>query len=145
MRTLFSLLIIVIFIFSSCTERLNDPPDSVYDITTQVAPVGSRQTFELATWNIEHFPKSGETTLKYVSAIIKQLDLDLIAVEEISDSSALHSMLNDLPGWQAVLSSDRYRTAAIKKQGFYINLPLSALVMPIIFLKMILTLSPVPR
>jgi len=118
MRIFLSLIVLIIFIFSSCTERLNDPPDStVYDISSQVAPVGALQSFEMATWNIEHFPKAGSNTIKDVKAIIKQLDVDLIAVEEISDSSALNGMLSDIPEWKAVLSNDRYGDGSYQKTG----------------------------
>lgn len=117
MRTLFIMMIFIVLTFSSCTERLNDPPDAVYDIATQVTAAGSKQTFEIASWNIEHFPKAGSNSIKDVKALIKQLDVDMFGVEEISDSSALNSMLTDLPGWKAVLSSDRYSDGSYQKTG----------------------------
>jgi len=116
MRILFPFLLFILIV-ASCTERLNDPPDSVYDISMQVQAVGTKQTFEIATWNIEHFPKAGLSTINDVKALITQLDVDLIAVEEISDSSALINMLTGLPGWKAVLSSDRYSDGSYQKTG----------------------------
>ena len=41
------------------------------------------------TWNIEWFPKNGQTTVDSVSTIIQALDMDLYAFQEISDTNML--------------------------------------------------------
>ena len=46
---------------------------------------GTDDTFEVVTWNIEWFPKDGQTTVGYVSQIIEALDVDLIAMQELDE------------------------------------------------------------
>ncbi|MEZ7977475.1 MAG: hypothetical protein QMB89_02820, partial [Flavobacteriales bacterium] len=48
---------------------------------------GTPDALEIATWNIEWFPKNGQTTVDYVSEIIENLDLDVYAIQEIDDTT----------------------------------------------------------
>jgi len=57
---------------------------------------GTDATFEVVTWNIEWFPKSGQTTVDYVTQIIEALDVDLIAMQELDDRDAFDGMMADL-------------------------------------------------
>ncbi|MCP4546378.1 MAG: T9SS type A sorting domain-containing protein [bacterium] len=57
---------------------------------------GTDATFEVATWNIEWFPKAGQTTVDYVSQIIEALDVDLIAMQELDDTDAFDQMMDGL-------------------------------------------------
>ena len=58
---------------------------------------GIDHTLEVATWNIENFPKYGQNTIDYVSQIIRKLDIDIIAFQEITDTVLFKQMLNNLP------------------------------------------------
>ena len=64
----------------------------------------SESTFDIATWNIENFPQKNETTISTVADIIKELDADLIAVQEISESNKFNELVDELPGWKGVQS-----------------------------------------
>ncbi len=57
---------------------------------------GTDTTFEVVTWNIEWFPKAGQTTVDYVTQIIEALDVDLIAMQELDDKDAFDQMMDDL-------------------------------------------------
>ena len=57
---------------------------------------GTDATFEVVTWNIEWFPKEGQTTVDYVSQIIEALDVDLIAMQELDDTDMFDQMMNSL-------------------------------------------------
>ncbi|MCP4573723.1 MAG: T9SS type A sorting domain-containing protein [bacterium] len=57
---------------------------------------GTDTTFEVATWNIEWFPKDGQTTVDYVSQIIEALDVDLIAMQELDDTDMFDQMIAGL-------------------------------------------------
>ena len=46
---------------------------------------GTEATLEIMTWNIEHFPKNGQTTVNYVIDIIEALDVDILAIQEVDD------------------------------------------------------------
>ena len=43
---------------------------------------GTPETFDIMTWNIEQFPKNGQTTVNYVSDIIQNLENVIITVED---------------------------------------------------------------
>jgi endonuclease/exonuclease/phosphatase family metal-dependent hydrolase len=50
---------------------------------------GTNSTFEVVTWNIEHFPKKGTTTMNYVQQIIEHITPDIIAFQEINYPDSL--------------------------------------------------------
>lgn len=60
---------------------------------------GTLETFDVATWNIEWFPKNGFTTLNYVAQIIEELELDVIAIQEIDSDADFQILLNALQGY----------------------------------------------
>ena len=111
--------IIVLFVLFACNDRITDPkvqkkdPDS-----TLVKKVGQTNRFEIATWNIENFPSDGKTTITTLSQLILNLDIDLIAFEEIANISAFDSLLNRLPGWSGFYSPDDDYGSSYQKTGF---------------------------
>ncbi len=75
-------------------------------MTSQNYPVlGSDNSLDFATWNLEWFPKNNQTTINYVTEIIEQLDLDLIAIQELTDTDMFDDMLNDLPAYTGYYES----------------------------------------
>jgi len=66
---------------------------------------GTENTFEVMTWNIEHFPKNGQTTVNYVIDIIEALEVDLIAIQEVEDESVFQQMMDDLSSYNGYLES----------------------------------------
>ena len=87
-----------------------DQPDSPLRI-------GSEDTFEIATWNIRNFPTDSQTAGR-VAALIADMDIDLVAVQEIADVDAFEQMLSGLSGYQGVLSTDEYEPGEYQKTGF---------------------------
>lgn len=60
---------------------------------------GTDTTFDVITWNIEHFPQAGVTTVDDVKNIIKNLNVEVIAIQEIEDTAAFTKMVNELEGY----------------------------------------------
>ena len=60
---------------------------------------GTIDRFDVATWNIEWFPKNGETTIEYVVEIIEELELDVIAIQEIDEPEQFEYLLSLLQGY----------------------------------------------
>ena len=67
--------------------------------------LGSDNSLDFATWNIEWFPKNNQITVNYVVDIIEQLDLDIIAIQELSDTNMFDQMLDGLPDYTGYYES----------------------------------------
>ena len=74
----------------------------------EIPAFGSDSTFEMMTWNIEHFPKNGQTTVDYVSEIILDLDVDLIAMQELEDTIVFKQMMTDLQDYEGYFKSSYF-------------------------------------
>lgn len=66
---------------------------------------GTEDTFEVMTWNIEHFPKNGQTTVAYVTEIIESLEVDLIAIQEVDNINYFEQMVGGLSNYNGYLES----------------------------------------
>jgi hypothetical protein len=84
----------------SPTEQAADDP--IKDI--QISPYGSRQSFDIITWNIQNFPKDYKKTIPYLVQIIRDIDVDFIAVQEIENAAAFEVLIDSLDGWAGIVS-----------------------------------------
>ena len=66
---------------------------------------GDNYSLDVATWNIEWFPKNGQTTSNHVSDIIRNLDLDIIAIQEVDDTVMFDLMVDDLQDYSGYYES----------------------------------------
>ena len=92
----FSLKNIVSFIFITSTLSTQNLDDLAF---------GDGNSLDIATWNIEWFPKNGLITVDYVTEIIEKLDLDVIAIQEVDDIAMFDQMLNLLPEYTGYYES----------------------------------------
>jgi hypothetical protein len=74
----------------------------------EIPAYGSDTTFEMVTWNIEWFPKNGQTTANYVAEIIHDLDVDLIAMQELDDKAVFDQMISGLEGYVGYYESSYF-------------------------------------
>jgi len=94
--------------------------------TFETLEFGTDSTFEVVTWNIEWFPKNGQTTVGYVTQIIEALDVDLIAMQELDDKNMFDQLMAGLDdyvgyyesGWFAGLAYI-YKPDAIEINAIY--------------------------
>ncbi len=87
---------------------------------------GTDNTLEVASWNIEHFPKKDQTTVNYVTQIIQNLDIDVFAFQEISDTVFFKQMVNELPDYHYHIKSSyyaglayMYKTSSVQINSIY--------------------------
>jgi endonuclease/exonuclease/phosphatase family metal-dependent hydrolase len=87
---------------------------------------GTDSTFEILTWNIEWFPKNGQITVDYVTQIIQALEIDVLAIQEVSDTLLFNQMLDELTGYESYYQSAWfaglayiYKTNAIEINDIY--------------------------
>lgn len=69
---------------------------------------GTDSTLDVITWNIEHFPKNGQTTMDYVAEIILALDVDVVAMQEIEDVDEFYDFIDDLDGYDGFNGNHEY-------------------------------------
>lgn len=62
---------------------------------------GTDSTLEVMTWNLEHFPKLGLISLDSVEQVVRSVDPDVIAFQEIDNYLYFHALADSLPGWEA--------------------------------------------
>ena len=66
----------------------------------------SNKTLDIITWNIENFPKSNQT-VDYVTNIINQINIDIIALQEIENQESFDLLINQLSdNWVGYRASD---------------------------------------
>jgi len=67
---------------------------------------GTENTFDIATWNLKEFPRLDDRTVDTLAILIQDLQLDVIAVQEIMDTVAFADLLSQLDGWDGLYSTD---------------------------------------
>ena len=67
---------------------------------------GTETTLEIMTWNIEHFPKNGQTTVNYVIDIIEALDVDILAIQEVDDIGSFNQLVDGLSSYNGYIESE---------------------------------------
>ncbi len=83
---------------------------------------GSDSTLDVMTWNIEHFPKNGQTTIDNVTQIIYALDPDVIAMQEVDVPSEFEDFIAQLDGYDGYYQNNEYaRLAYIFKSDLQVN------------------------
>jgi len=76
-------------------------------ISAQDYPVlGSEESLDVMTWNVENYPKHNQTN-SYLIEIINQINIDIIAFQEIQDDSDFNNLISQLDGnWVGYRSGD---------------------------------------
>ncbi len=122
-RNLWVLLALVAVLTGACSGRAGpgdggqQDGDDAGDGIENPLRIGSGQTFEITTWNIRNFPTDSMTAGR-VADLIRQMDIDMLAVEEIADVDAFDRVLDCLNGYSGVLSPDEYSSGEYQKTGF---------------------------
>jgi endonuclease/exonuclease/phosphatase family metal-dependent hydrolase len=95
MKKVFSLVFILFVLFSKGQNL-------------EIPAFGSDSTFEVITWTIEWFPKNGETTVQYVKEIIEDLDVDLVAMQELDDIAMFDQMMLEMADYEGYYESSYF-------------------------------------
>ena len=71
-----------------------------------IPPRGTEATFDVASWNLEHF--GGTTQRQNAVEVIRQADLDLWALQEIESVTDFNLLVQDLEadGYAGILGPD---------------------------------------
>ena len=66
---------------------------------------GDEYSLDIATWNIEWFPKNNQITVDYVIEIINSLEFDILGIQELDDTTMFNDMLDSLPSYSGYYES----------------------------------------
>ena len=89
-------ILLMLLLFLACSENnpiITQEIDNY--IIHSLNAKGNNETLDIATWNIEWFPKH-ELTIEYVVESIDSLDVDIIAMQEITSTEELNILSNEL-------------------------------------------------
>ena len=94
--------ILVILFITGCAFIDNDIIDEENKFN------GTDETLDIVSWNIENFPKI-DSTIELLAPIIDSLNIDIFALQEITSSSSLNELVNQLSeGWEAIIGPSHY-------------------------------------
>ena len=63
---------------------------------------GTDNTFDIVTFNIQEYPRYNEQTAQVVAELIKQMNADIIALQEISSEEEFDKLAERLIGWEGI-------------------------------------------
>lgn len=89
----------------SCAQ-LTDGNDDGPEWT--LASVDDPDKIEIITWNIEHFPKSGET-INRLQAVLDSLNADIYCFQEIENTASFQRIIRNIGGYETAISSETYQ------------------------------------
>ena len=58
----------------------------------------------IATWNCEFFPTAGDSTIEALSEIVKDMQIDIIAFQEIKKQGWFYKLMENLPNYNFIIS-----------------------------------------
>ncbi|MDM8003921.1 MAG: endonuclease/exonuclease/phosphatase family protein [Bacteroidota bacterium] len=104
----------------SC-RRVPDPPspDDTGIFAACVTP-GTSSTLDIVSFNVEGFPKAGYTSVTALSALIKTINPDVVALQEVASQADFNRLVKLMPGWSGVfypVSNDEWNLAYLVKDS----------------------------
>ena len=88
------LIVLLTIIIFSCSSDTN-PSSGINNNDLELNFVGDDQNLDIVTWNIQNFPKH-DLTIEYVRQCINELNVDIIALQEIESGTSLTALQESL-------------------------------------------------
>ncbi len=98
------LVFVVFTLLAGCGDAgsVADPGDVAGD-ETPLERVSDPVSLDVATWNLQDFPRS-DGTVGFVAAAALEHDLEILVVEEVTEVAAFDALVAELVGWDGVVS-----------------------------------------
>ncbi len=101
------LLLVVNFCFSQSLSNLS---------------FGTNNNLDIITWNLENFPKNGQTTIDSVAKIIEYMDAEVIAIQEIANLSSFNTLISQLSNYNGYCTTGTsHKLAFIYKSNLLVD------------------------
>jgi len=88
----------IVLIMVSCRKKPSNGNEEI-DFSECVIS-GSANTFDIITFNIQEYPRYDEETAEVVAELIKGMNVDIIALQEISSEAEFDKLVKRLIGWE---------------------------------------------
>ena len=69
-----------------------------------IPAIGTADRMDIMTWNLEWFPAAGDTTIEYVSEVLHDLNLDIVALQEIKNMGWFGKLMEQIPEYGYILT-----------------------------------------
>ena len=100
---------------------------SLRDGKAQIPAIGNESDLEIATWNLKWFgdaqnaPNNDQLQFDNIKNILQATQIDIWALQEVSNENSWILLLNELPGYQAALAnySQTQKTGLIFKSSMF--------------------------
>lgn len=99
-NSLYLVIALIVIFVSSCCKPPASRTEGI-DFSDCVVS-GTASTFEIVTFNIKTYPAHGEETAEAVAQLLKQMDADIIALQEISSMEDFNNLADRLIGWEGL-------------------------------------------
>ena len=99
-RNLILILFLLLIVSGSSCRKVTLPPspDDKSLFAACVIP-GTPESLDIITFNVEGFPKDGYTSVTAVAALLKTIDPDVVALQEVTSEGDFNRLLGLMPGW----------------------------------------------
>lgn len=107
-------LFLLVFGLGACGESSTRPVEPEPDNPFLSYSLGRDDALEVVTWNLHNFATdSGSDEVALAAKAIQAMGADVVALQEIAESSRFDQLLQALPGWSGQqASSDNYQNLA---------------------------------
>jgi endonuclease/exonuclease/phosphatase family metal-dependent hydrolase len=105
---------------SSCRQVPDPPSPDDTDLFAACVIPGTTSTLDIITFNVQGFPKSGYTSVTALSALIKSIDPDIIALQEVASEADFNRLVKLMPGWTGIfypINNDEWNLAYLFKDS----------------------------
>ncbi len=107
MKQMVKLIRIIIFVLflsfilqSGCRKAPEPPSPEDSDIFVACIPFpGTNQSLDIVTFNVETFPINGYTSVIAVANLLKTINADVYALQEVASESGFNQLLDLMPGY----------------------------------------------
>lgn len=94
MATLAALTIVL-----SCRRVPDPPPPDDTNIFAACVIPGTESTIDIMTFNAGGFPKAGYASISALADLIKAMDPDVVALQEVTSEADFNQLVELMPGW----------------------------------------------
>jgi endonuclease/exonuclease/phosphatase family metal-dependent hydrolase len=97
----------------SCRKTDPPVPDDPNRFAACVIP-GTAGTIDIISFNVEGFPKAGDTSIPALADLIKAMDPDVVALQEVASEADFYKLVELMPGWNGAfypINNDEWNLA----------------------------------